>query len=96
MKTSLKNLVEARPQPAQADEAATSAPQSRPVRQAMTRVGTRQIAGNFKSEVATAFRMLAAEQDKENQELLAEALNMLFERYGKAMRAEVTAGRRRR
>jgi hypothetical protein len=41
-------------------------------------------------------RVLAAEQDREHQELLAEALNMLFERYGKPTRAEVTAGRRKR
>jgi hypothetical protein len=40
--------------------------------------------------------MLAAEQDREQQELLAEALNMLFERYGKATRAEVLGTRRKR
>jgi hypothetical protein len=40
--------------------------------------------------------MLAAEQDREQQELLAEALNMLFERYGKPTRAEVLGTRRKR
>jgi hypothetical protein len=40
--------------------------------------------------------VLAAEQDREHQELLAEALNMLFARYGKLTRVEVTPGRRKR
>lgn len=70
-----------------------NAPQSRP---AQTRVGTRAVGGHFKPEVAHTLRVLAAEQDREHQELLAEALNMLFERYGKPTRAEVTPGRRKR
>ena len=40
--------------------------------------------------------MLAAEQDREQQDLLAEALNMLFERYGKAVRAAPLGTRRKR
>lgn len=63
---------------------------------AVTRIGSRQVSGHFKAEVAQALRMLAAEQDKEQQELLAEALNMLFERYGKPTRAEVLGTRRRK
>jgi DNA-directed RNA polymerase subunit L len=39
---------------------------------------------------------IAVEQDTDVQEILAEALNMLFERYGKATRADVTSGRRRK
>jgi hypothetical protein len=41
-------------------------------------------------------RLIAVEQDRDVQEILAEALNMLFERYGKATRAEVTSGRRKK
>ena len=67
-----------------------------PQRQAQTRIGTRPVGGHFKAEVAQTLRVLAAEQDREHQELLAEALNMLFERYGKSTRAEVRAGRRKR
>jgi hypothetical protein len=40
-------------------------------------------------------RLIAVEQDRDVQEMLAEALNMLFTRYGKATRAEVTSRRRR-
>ena len=67
-----------------------------PVREAQTRIGSRQVAGHFKAEVAQALRLLAAEQDREQQELLAEALNMLFERYGKSARATVLGSRRKR
>ena len=66
------------------------------VRVAATRLGSRQVSGHFTPEVAQALRMLAAEQDREQQELLAEALNMLFERYGKPTRAEVLGTRRKR
>ena len=100
MKASLKSLVAgtATPPPPEPAQAAPqmrrdSAPQSR---QAQTRAGTRAVGGHFKPEVAHTLRVLAAEQDREHQELLAEALNMLFERYGKPTRAEVTPGRRKR
>jgi hypothetical protein len=46
--------------------------------------------------VAQTLRLIAVEQDKEIQEVLAEALNMLFARYGKATRAVVTSGRRKK
>ena len=65
-------------------------------RKAQTRTNTRQIAGHFQAEVAQALRMLAAEQDKDNQELLAEALNMLFTRYGKPVTVEAESGRRKK
>jgi hypothetical protein len=65
-----------------------SASHSEPTgRIAQTRDNTRQVSGHYKPDVAQALRMLAAEQDREQQDLLAEALNMLFERYGKATRA---------
>lgn len=65
-------------------------------RKAQTRTNTRQIAGHFAAEVAQALRLLAAEQDKDNQELLAEALTMLFARYGKPLKVEVESGRRKK
>lgn len=65
-------------------------------RTAQTRRNTRQIAGHFHADVAQALRLLAAEQDKDNQELLAEALTMLFQRYGKPIIVEVPGGRRKR
>jgi hypothetical protein len=67
-----------------------------PYRTAQTRIETRQVSGHFKPEVAQTLRLIAVEQDKEIQEVLAEALNMLFARYGKATRAVVTSGRRKK
>jgi hypothetical protein len=46
--------------------------------------------------VAQTLRLIAVEQDWDVQEILAEALNMVFSRYGKATKAEVTSGRRNR
>jgi hypothetical protein len=69
---------------------------TRSYRTAQTRADTRQIGGHFKPEVAQTLRLIAVEQDKDVQEILAEALNMVFTRYGKAARAEVTSGRRSR
>jgi hypothetical protein len=40
--------------------------------------------------------LIAAEQGRDIQEILAEALNMVFARYGKATRAEVSSGRRKK
>jgi hypothetical protein len=92
MKASLKNLVsKGAPEPAAVrptgSEPQTAAPQAR------TRQGTRTVSAHFKPEVAQALRLLAAEQDREHQDMIAEALNMLFERYGKPTRAEVKSKR---
>ena len=65
-------------------------------RMAQTRENSRQVSGHYKPEVAQALRLLAAEQDREQQDLLAEALNMLFERYGKTTRATPLGSRRRK
>ncbi len=99
MKTSLKSLVGAsaaqeRRAPESAPEEAVKPPPA--YRTAQTRSDTRQIAGHFRPEVAQALRLLAAEQDKDNQELLAEALTMLFKRYGKPITVEVESGRRKK
>lgn len=95
MKRSLKTLVA--DTPASVREVPPPSPRlTRPAGgQAQTRKGTRQISAHFKPEVAQALRLLAAEQDREHQDMIAEALNMLFERYGKPTRAEVIGGRRR-
>jgi hypothetical protein len=65
-------------------------------RTAQTRSDTRQVSGHFKPEVSQTLRLIAVEQDRDVQEILAEALNMVFQRYGKATRADVTSGRRRK
>ena len=64
-------------------------------RTAQTRIETRQVSGHFKPDVAQTLRLIAAEQGRDIQEILAEALNMLFARYGKAVRADVRSGRRK-
>jgi len=65
-------------------------------RVAQTRTSTRQLSGHFPAEDVQAFRVLAATLDMDVQELLAEAINMTFERHGTPNRIEITSGRRRR
>ena len=60
-----------------------------------TRKQTRQISAHFPGDDVLAFRILAAEQDMDVQELLGEAINMIFERYGRPNRVPVTSGRRK-
>ena len=47
------------------------------------RAGTKAITGHFAPEVRAALKILAAEQDRTMEDMLAEALNMLFAAYGK-------------
>jgi hypothetical protein len=94
MKSSLKNLAReiAPERPAPINAKALDGGPSYPT--AQTREGTRQISGHYPADEVQAFRILAAEQDKDVQELLAEAMNMVFERYGRGCRVPVTSGRR--
>lgn len=100
MKSSLKDLAKKAAAPEQSTAPASDvhrpSPEPRNYRTAQTRSDTRQVSGHFKPEVSQTLRLIAVEQDMDVQEILAEALNMLFERYGKATRADVTSGRRRR
>ena len=101
MKASLKELARGSTAPAavsataqpSAIEPSTSAPA---YRTAQTRSDTRQVSGHFKVDVSQTLKLIAVEQDRDIQEILAEALNMVFERYGKPTRAEVTSGRRKK
>jgi len=99
-RASLKDLAaRSSPAPVSAAVAAPDAlaePSVRSYRTAQTRTDTRQVSGHFKADVAQMLRLIAVEQDRDIQEILAEALNMVFERYGKPVRAEVTSGRRRK
>ena len=100
-RASLKTLAGTRAvaeQPGAAPQAGEpgTAPPAPSLRIAQTRENTRQVSGHYKPEVAQALRMLAAEQDREQQDLLAEGLNMLFERYGKLTRAVPLGTRRKR
>ncbi|MGZ5030846.1 MAG: ribbon-helix-helix domain-containing protein [Methylobacter sp.] len=52
-------------------------------KRAATRIGTRMIGGHFGEPAQRQFKILAAEQDRTGQELLEEALNDLFKKYGK-------------
>jgi hypothetical protein len=70
--------------------------QAKPWRVAQTREGARAIGGNYPAEPVLAFRVLAAAEEKDVQQLLAEALNMLFENRGVAERFPVDSGRRTR
>ena len=94
MKASLKDLARGSAPPMQA--AAKTGTKEPAYRTAQTRADTRQVSGHFKAEVAQTLRLIAVEQDRDIQEILAEALNMVFERYGKPARAEITSGRRKK
>ena len=48
-----------------------------------TRVGTKQVAAHFPEDVAWQLRALAVDRKTTVQNLLAEALNDLFAKYGK-------------
>lgn len=48
-----------------------------------SRKGTTMIGAHMPREVSKALNILAAEEERSNKQLLAEALNLLFERYGK-------------
>lgn len=50
---------------------------------APSRRGKKNISGYFSPEVHRQLRVIAAEEDKNLQEILGEALNALFERKGK-------------
>jgi hypothetical protein len=54
-------------------------PHARPGRQ-----GKSNVTGYFPPEVKKQLRVIAAEEDKTIQQLLGEALNGLFSKYGKA------------
>jgi hypothetical protein len=49
-----------------------------------TRRGTKQVAAHFPEDAAWQLRELAVEQRATVQDLLGEALNDLFQKYGKA------------
>ncbi len=95
MKTSLRSLAAAKAPaasaPAKKRAKAAAAPS---YRTAATRSGTRQLGGHFPQDIVQAWRILAAEQDMDSQELLAVGMNMVFERFGKSIRAEIISGRR--
>ena len=97
MKASLKSLVQGEATPESVASPAAEPEKRGPTyRMAQTRANTRQVSGHFKPEVAQTLRLIAVEQDRDIQEILAEGLNMLFARYGKAIRAEVSSGRRKK
>jgi hypothetical protein len=93
--TSLKALATPR-RPAAEAPAEVEAPQAPAYRTAATRAATRQLSGHFPAQAVQAFRVLAAEQDMDVQELMAEGINMVFERFGRPDRIEIISGRRKR
>ena len=96
MKPSLKSLGAS--MKATAEPKPEAAPQEAPknYRTAETRLDTRQLSGHFPADDVKAFKRMALENDLDVQELLAEALNMAFERYGQPNRLQIVSGRRKR
>ena len=96
MKGALKTLAATMRPPAAEVAPTTNAGDAPSQRVAATRASTRQLSGHFPAEAVKAFRVLAANHDMDVQELLAEPIDMTFERYGIPDRLEVTSGRRKR
>jgi hypothetical protein len=94
MKASLKDLAADRPAPITHAQAAE--PQRPSYRTAQTRENTRQLAGHFPADAVKAWHRVANEHDMDSQELMAQAMNMIFERYGEPARVEIISGRRKR
>ena len=72
-----------------ARKAAAAAPtvpqeQDAPRYMAPSRVGKKAVTGYFDPAVRQQLAVLAAEEDRSQNDLIAEALNMLFERYRKS------------
>jgi hypothetical protein len=82
--------------PATKRKAKTEESPVRSYRVAKTRLTSRSVAGHFPAEHVHAFRVLAATQDKDVQQLLAEGINLIFERHGVPLRIPIFSGRRTR
>ncbi len=59
-----------------------------------SRAGTKAITGHFPPQVRYQLRLLAAEQDRRVEDMLAEALNRLFAAYNKPEIAPTTTRER--
>jgi hypothetical protein len=71
-------------------EAVTSDDQAQGVFYRPSREGKQLIAGHFPKSVAKQLKLLSVEDDTTVQELLAEALDLLFVKKGRARIAEIT------
>jgi Antitoxin-like ribbon-helix-helix len=95
-KPNLEAIVEAagsiRRQPAPDPLQAQPAPIA-PLAKPRTRRATRQVAAHFPEEVAWQLRELAVERRSTVQALMGEALNDLFQKYGKPEIAPTDPGR---
>ncbi len=96
MKSALRLKDLAPPPKAKAARKEEPTPEPKSYATAATRNATRQISGHYPADDVQAFRVLAAELDMDVQELLAEAVNMAFERHGRPNRFPVTSGRRKK
>lgn len=84
--------VRARPQPSVQDNTPPVIEEApRPTRTAVapSRAGTKPITGFYPGEVRVQLKVLSAEKGRSMESMLAEALNDLFAKYGKAEIAPV-------
>ncbi|OYV24721.1 MAG: hypothetical protein B7W99_00915 [Rhodospirillales bacterium 20-58-10] len=95
MKASLKDIA-ATMKPTKATPVTAEIIEAKSYRTAETRADTRQLSGHFPAEDVKAFKRMALEQDMDVQEMIAEAINMAFERHGLPNRINITSGRRKR
>jgi hypothetical protein len=84
LSAALQSLESRRPGPVSPDVAADrAAVEKGPSTQPPSRLGKKTIAGHFDPAVSRQLRALGLEHDRTVQDLLSEALNGLFEKYGK-------------
>lgn len=67
-----------------AQQASSATPAPVRTQKAPSRAGTVQIAAFFPEDVRSQLKVIAAEQRRDVQDLLAEGLNLIFAKYGKA------------
>ena len=71
------------PEPPPPPAVPVSAPPERKPQSRASREGKHLIAGHFSPKVLTALKIIAAEERKTQQQLLEEALNLLFVKKGR-------------
>lgn len=83
LSVALHNLEARRPQPVTDATTEGEAGEKGASAQPPSRIGKKTIAGHFDPAVSRQLRALGLEHDRTVQDLLSEALNGLFEKYGK-------------
>jgi hypothetical protein len=75
LKSNIEPITEIKPKPRKKEAAEQTTPEGKTT----SRAGAKHIGGYFGLEVSKQLRMLSVSEDKSQQDLLAEALDLLFQ-----------------